>query len=186
MSGRDTKLHANIGWRNLAQASNLARWRRHAHLKHSDVELFRSSSARDHLKDRERKAQTVVVVPLALEHAPPACRHHVRRQILRSGLPGAPRYSHYRTIPALVNSMREFLKSGNRVINQKKFPAQRFEPFVAANALASRDAGQGSAHQCVGDELVRVNELAVEARALVVTLRNGEEQFAPVYLTRGK
>src|ERR1043166_7185524 len=90
---------------------------------------------------------------------------HMSRQLFGRRLAGAAGNPDYGFVPRLVNTMRELLQSGDRVVNQHQSIAHCFEFCITRHTILARDGGDRTALKCVGDEAMRIDKLTIEAGA---------------------
>ena len=178
MNWCDQQFDADIWRRDLAESFNLVRRRRHAHLQDGDVELVGRTPFRHHLQDGERKAETVVVVALALENAPSRSAQQMRRQLFGRRLARAPSDSDNWPRPCLINFVRQRLQRGDGIFDEQQPVAHRLQLRIIPHTISARDSRDCVALERLRNKSVRVCERAVETGACVIFLRQREEEFA--------
>src|SRR4051794_30079717 len=100
----------------------------------------------------------------------------MRRQVFGSGLARGACDGYDGLAPCFIDATRQLLKSGNGVFDQKQTRPHRAQAFGLLHMIVSSHCAERSACEGVRDEAVAVLELAVEARARVVFLREGEKK----------
>ena len=101
-------------------------------------------------------SQTVVVIPLALQNTITSTLENVRGQLFRSCFSGAASDRYYRFSPRGIDTVRQQLQRGDRVLNQQQPILHALQIRIATEMICACDCSDCATLERVTNEAMRI------------------------------